>query len=209
MSFGSIHETTLGSPSFLMENIMKLCYNKYKYIITLVRAIMFRGRFHRLSNQNAIERNKIFYEWVEDIPNEKTKGYVKERIIKQMDWYREKSAAYKMKYQSWTMVSIILSGTIPIASVLADGGLIVKILIAALGAAVTSINAYLNLQNYKELWNVYRFNREWLLSTLYLYFNKVGVFGGEMSQENRDIMLIEMCENCFRQEISDWRSGDK
>jgi len=162
-----------------------------------------------LSNQDVIERNNIFYQWIEDIPNEKTRGYVKERIIKQMDWYREKSAVYKAKYQHWTTVSIILSGAIPVASIFADGGLAVKVLITALGTAVTSISAYLNLQNYKDLWGVYRFNREWLLSTLYLYFNKVGAFGGEMSQENRDIMLIEMCENCFRQEVSDWGNGFK
>lgn len=72
-----------------------------------------------------------------------------------------------MQYLRWTTGSIIISGVIPIASVLADGGIFVKIFIAALGAAVTSISAYLNLQNYKDLWAKYRFNREWLLSTLY------------------------------------------
>ena len=81
-----------------------------------------------------------------------------------------------------------------------------KIVIAALGAAVTSISAYLNLQNYKDLWAKYRFNREWLLSTLYLYFNQVGAFGKDLSQEERDLMLIQMCEKCFQQEVSDWKS---
>lgn len=150
-----------------------------------------------MSNQNVSERNEIFSEWIEDIANEKTRRYVQERVIKQMHWYRTKCKIYKAKYQHWTMISIILSGAIPVVSVLADGGIIAKILIASLGAAITCTSAYLNLKNYKEIWGIYRFNREWLLSTLYLYFNHVGVFGKEMDQENRDAMLIEMCEKCF------------
>ena len=159
-----------------------------------------------MNNQNSSERDEVFLKWMNDIPNEKTRWYIQERVIKQMDWYRIKSAAYKMQYLRWTTGSIIISGVIPKASVLADGGIFVKIFIAALGAAVTSISAYLNLQNYKDLWAKYRFNREWLLSTLYLYFNQVGAFGKDLSQEERDLMLIQMCEKCFQQEVSDWKS---
>lgn len=159
-----------------------------------------------MGSQNASERNEVFSKWIQDISNEKTRWYIQERIINQMDWYRTKSAVYKVKYLRWTTGSIILSGIIPIASVLADGGLAVKILIIALGAAVTGISAYLNLQNYRDMWGKYRFNREWLLSTLYLYFNQVGVFGKEVSQEKRDTMLIEICEKCFQQEVNDWKS---
>lgn len=159
-----------------------------------------------MNSQNLSERDEVFLKWINEIPNEKTRWYIQERIIKQMDWYRTKSAAYKTQYLRWTTGSIIISGIIPIASVVADGGFFVKILIAALGAAVTGISAYLNLHNYKDLWGKYRFNREWLLSTLYLYFNQVGVFGKDLSQESRDLMLIQMCEKCFQQEVSDWKS---
>ncbi len=168
--------------------------------------MFFIGRLYNLNNQNSSERDEVFLKWMNDIPNEKTRWYIQERVIKQMDWYRIKSVAYKMQYLRWTTGSIIISGVIPIASVLADGGIFVKIFIAALGAAVTSISAYLNLQNYKDLWAKYRFNREWLLSTLYLYFNQVGAFGKDLSQEERDLMLIQMCEKCFQQEVSDWKS---
>lgn len=161
-----------------------------------------------MDNQNTSERNEVFLKWIEDMSNEKTKEYIKERILKQMDWYCDRSKIYKVKYQRWTTASIIISGAIPVTSVFADGGITAKILIAVLGAAVTSISAYLNLHNYRDMWRVYRWNREWLLNTLYLYFNKAGVFGGNISQENCDIMLIEMCENCFRQEVDDWRSVD-
>lgn len=156
--------------------------------------------------QNTSERHELFSKWVGDIANEKTKLYIQERIIKQMDWYSTKCKAYKARYQRWTTASIIISAAIPVTSVLADGELITKLLIALLGAAVTGISAYLSLHNYKDIWSVYSSNREWLLSTLYLYFNQVGMFGKEMDQEDRDAMLVDMCERCFQQEVKDWKS---
>lgn len=151
------------------------------------------------------ERHEIFKIWIEGVTNKNTKQYIQERVIKQMDWYHTKSSIYKIKYQRWMTVSIIFSGIIPVASVFADGGIIVKVLISALGASVTGINAYLNLKNYKDLWNIYRSNRELLLRTLYLYFNGVGVFEKQKDQDSRDAMLIDMCENYFMQESNSWK----
>lgn len=151
------------------------------------------------------DRCEPFQEWLEGVENERTKRYIQERVIKQMDWYRTKCYTCKRKYQCWMTVSIILSGVIPVASIFANGALVAKVLIAALGAAVTGINAYLSLQNYKNLWNTYRRNRELLLSTLYLYFNNAGIFAKETDQNKRDEMLIDVCEKSFQQEITDWR----
>lgn len=152
------------------------------------------------------ERHEPFQEWLKDVTNEKTKRYIQERVIKQMDWYRSKSNICKVKYQRWTILSIILSGAIPIASVFANGELFMKVLIAALGAMITGISAYLSLQNYNKLWNIYRSNRELLLSTLYMYFNNTGIFGQETDQDKRDTILIETCEKYFQQEVLDWKS---
>ena len=155
--------------------------------------------------ENISERDALFEEWIEDMENEKTKRYLKERVMRQLDWYHNKSNAYKTKYQRWMTASIVLSGSIPVASVLADGGIGIKVFIAILGAGVTSINAFLSLQNYKDLWNIYRTNRELIISTLYLYFNNVGIFGKEMDQDGRDAMLINMCEKYIGQEVSIWK----
>lgn len=151
------------------------------------------------------ERCEPFQEWLEGVENERTKRYIQERIIKQMDWYRTKCNACKASYQRWMTVSIILSSVIPVASIFANGDIAAKVLIAVLGAAVTGINAYLSFQNYKSLWNTYRRNRELLLSTLYLYFNNAGIFGQETDQDKRDAMLIDVCEKTFQQEVTDWR----
>lgn len=159
-----------------------------------------------IMNKDRSERHEIFQKWLEDVANEKTRQYIQERVLKQMEWYHIKSNFYKAKYQHWMTVSIILSGGIPVASVFADGSVISKVIIAALGATVTGITAYLSSRNYKELWNIYRVNREMLLSTLYLYFNNVGIFKKDMEQDDRDAMLIDMCEKYFQQDYNSWKN---
>lgn len=160
-------------------------------------------------NQNESERHEMFQSWLKEVGNEKTRQYIEERVIKQMEWYRKKSSVCKTKYQHWMTASIILSGSIPVASIFADGGVVFKVIIAMLGAAVTGIGAYLNLQNYKELWSIYRVNREMLLSILYLYFNRVGIFNKDMDQDDCDAMLIDLCEKQFQQDFSSWKNINK
>ncbi len=150
------------------------------------------------------ERQKPFQDWIEGVTNEKTRIYIQERVIRQMDWYYTKCNTYKAKHQHWMTASIMISGIIPVASVFANNSIIFKVLIASLGAAVTGINTYLSYQNYKNLWNTYRISREYLLSTLYLYFNHAGIFGMETDQDKRDIMLIDACEKYFQQEVAGW-----
>ena len=159
----------------------------------------------RLDNQVISIRQQALSEWLEDVSSEKTRRYIKERVIGQMEWYRNESRKSKKSYQRWSTVSIILSGIIPVVSILADGSNYIKILIAALGAVVTGITAYLNFKGYKDTWKIYRSNREQLLSILYLYFNHAGIFGGGLSEEDCDIRLIETCEKYFNKEVSEWQ----
>lgn len=151
------------------------------------------------------ERQKPFEDWIEGVQNERTRRYIQERVIKQMDWYCTKCNVCKARYQRWMTASIMISGVIPVVSVFANSSIIFKVLIAALGASVTGISTYLTFQDYKNLWNTYRISREYLLSTLYLYFNHAGAFEGEADQDKRDRMLIDVCEKHFQQEVSDWR----
>lgn len=151
------------------------------------------------------ERKKPFEDWLEGVENENTRRYIQERIIRQMDWYRAKCNACKAGYQRWMAISVLISAVIPVASVFASSSILYKALIAALGASVTGINAYLSFQNYKNLWNTYRISREYLLSTLYLYFTNAGAFEREADQDKRDLLLIDVCEKHFQQEATDWR----
>lgn len=101
--------------------------------------------------------------------------------------------------------SICIGAMIPVLSIFADGA-IIKILIAALGSAVTASNAYISLHNFKDLWMIYRSTREALLRTLYSYFNNAGIFSQNITQEEKDILLIDSCEEKMSYETDIWGS---
>ena len=126
-------------------------------------------------NHSGQSRDDALLELINQIQNEKTKNYVTNRIVKQMKWYSDKSRSCKQKYCYWMTATIIIGALVPIVSVFADGSIWVKALLAALGSATTSCNAYLSLHNYKDLWLTYRKARETLLQTHYCFFQNAGV----------------------------------
>ena len=121
-----------------------------------------------------------------------------------MKWYSEKSAHCKKWYIRLTAAAIVVGALIPVASVYSEGGAFMKAFIALLGSAVTAINAFLALFNYRDLWNAYRKTREDLLQTLYYYFNNTGLFDDEEEQEKKDRRLIKICEERMEQEHGGW-----
>ena len=150
-------------------------------------------------------RNRSISELAKEIPNAQTKDYVENRLLPQMSWYSAKSRACKKQYQALMSFSIVLGAMIPVTSLLLKGPLWVQILIASLGAAVTAVNAYLSLNNSKDLWLTYRNTREILLRTLYFYFNNAEKFSG-VTGEEKDELLIEVCEAEMARENGTWRS---
>ena len=144
-------------------------------------------------------------EWIDSVQEPNTKRYINERVIDQMNFYKSKSRSYKKKYHQFMTASIIVSLLIPLASIFADGSTVMKFFIALLGSCSTAITAYLRLQNYHELWTSYRYNREYLLSVLYAYFTKTGIFRKTERQDEADCLLIETCEACFMAESGSWK----
>ena len=121
-----------------------------------------------------------------------------------MTYYSNTSRKYKKRYTRWMIAAIILGAMIPVLSVLTDGTAWMRVILSALGSAVTAINAYLALENSKDLWRSYRQEREILLSTLYCYFNNAGLFTHLNSQEEKDTLLIEICEKEMTKEVGNW-----
>lgn len=146
---------------------------------------------------------------INQVQNEKTKDYITNRIMEQMKWYSGKSRSYKKKYYRWMVATIVIGAFVPIVSVFANGSILVKALLAALGSATTACNAYLALHNFQDLWVTYRKTREALLRTLYYYFNNVGVFSQNNTQEEKDALLITICENEFSSESAGWQTAMK
>jgi hypothetical protein len=158
-------------------------------------------------------RDKVLVDMILSVENEKTRKYILSRVVPQMDYYSLKSRENKKGYARWMTTAIVLGALIPVLSVMiptnsAGGGWvlwIIKFLIAALGAGVTAVNAYMGLHNFKELWTTYRNAREALLRTLYAYFNNAEAFAKKQTQEERDALLIKRCEDEIANENGSWR----
>lgn len=144
-------------------------------------------------------------EWIESVQNPDIKRYINDRVMDQMEFYKQKSKEYKKKYNFWMTTSIITSLLIPVVSIFSDGGLFMKAIIALLGGGTAAITAYIRLHNYLELWGIYRNNREYLFSILYFYFTVTGIFRTLPDQTARDTLLIETCESCFNSENKQWQ----
>lgn len=164
-----------------------------------------------MDNQNDIRyientRDLPLKDLVAQVQNANIKNYISNRILPQLNWYSNKSKKNKKQYYFWMTVSIILGAVIPVVSILADGKTWVKVVIAALGASVTAINTFISLHNFRDLWITYRKNREILLRTLYCYFNNAGIFSQSITQQEKDILLVNICEEEISCEINGWQS---
>ncbi len=161
-------------------------------------------------NQNKTEsgnaRNNALMDSVEQIQDENTRRYIVDRLMPQMEWYSKKGRECQKRYYRWMSASIILGALIPVVSVFADGAVWIKVLLAALGSAVTACNAYAAMRNYKDLWITYRNTREKLLRILYCYFNHAGAFSQEKTQSDKDTLLVNICEEEMSGETSAWSS---
>lgn len=154
-------------------------------------------------------RNAPLISLAEQIQNSNIKNYILNRIIPQMEWYSDKGKNCKNCYYGWMTVSIILGALIPVVSVFADGSMGIKVLLAVLGASVTACNAYIALHNYRNLWLNYRNTRESLQRILYYYFNSAGIFVQCRTQEEKDVLLVNVCEEEMNNEAKEWLEFNK
>lgn len=153
------------------------------------------------------ERDRQLLYYVNKVQNPDTQQYIKVRILSEMKYYGTQSAVHKKQYYSLSTLAIILGALIPIASIFTGGSIGMTVVIAALGSAVTAINAYLSLRNSRDVWLMNRETREELLQTLLYYFNNADIFSGEtMTQEEKDRLLIETCEARLSEEHSEHRA---
>lgn len=164
-----------------------------------------------MNNQDNIEyhghtRDELLTGLITQVQNGNTKDYITNRILPQMKWYNNKSKENKKKYHFWMTCSIILGAMIPVVSVFADGAIWVKVFLAVLGAAVTAINAYISLHSFRDLWLTYRNTREALFRILYCYFSNAGIFSQNGTQEEKDILLVNVCEEEIGGETGSWLS---
>lgn len=143
-------------------------------------------------------------EMILQVQNDNTKKYIKNRILPQIKWYSIQSAENKHKYYFWMTVSIILGVLISLMSILTNGSILMKLVIALLGASVTASNAFISLHSFRDLWIVYRRTHDALTRILYCYFNNAGIFSQCSTQDKKDELLVNVCEEEISQESGDW-----
>lgn len=157
-----------------------------------------------MSMEQSNRRNNELNSWIDKISDENLKHYIRHRVLPQMQFYSNKSQKYRSSYFRWINASIFISFLIPIASVFSDGSILMKAVIAALGAAIAGITSYINVHSYKELWVNYRFIREQIYTILLYYFTSSGDFSGKQ-QEEQNHLLVESCEKIFKSENQTWK----
>ena len=69
---------------------------------------------------------------------------------------------------------------------------------------MTATNAYISLHNFKDLWIVYRKTHGVLTRTLYHYFNNAGIYSQYSTQNQKDVLLVNICEEEISKESDGW-----
>lgn len=157
--------------------------------------------------QDIPEIIKQFLPYLERMPDCPIKIYIKKRVIDQIEWYDNKSMVKQRRFKLLSVATILLNALIPVATLLTEYGITIRILIASISSAAVAINAILALCSYKELWVQYRSSCELLKSILYRYFNHTGEFYPIKDQPDQCAqLLVTLCEEHFTKEFQSWSS---
>lgn len=137
--------------------------------------------------------------------NEIINHYINDRLLAQIIWYDKKSIIYQKRYKELTILSTILSATIPILTLTLDFecAIIFRFIIAVISSAVSVISSILVINKYKELWVQYRTNCELLKSILHRYYTHTGEFS--LDNNNFEVLVLS-CENYFTKEFDSWNN---
>jgi len=146
-----------------------------------------------------------FAQYIPNIKNQNIKLYITNRVLRQIDWYDQKSNHNQKFYKIFMITSIILSAIIPILTLLLDNShnTFIKIIIITISSTITSISAISTLYNYKDFWIQYRTNCELLKSILFRYFTQSGEYKNIDEQTSYE-MLVMSCEEYMTKEFQTW-----
>lgn len=158
-----------------------------------------------MPKRNTYDIKNEFINYLGSMENGNTKIYIEERVIGQINWYDQKSSKNQFCYKLFVIISIIISGLIPILTLMLDFsfGFVIKIVISTLSSTVTAISAIISLYDYRELWVQYRTNCEVLKSILHRFFMKNGEFANVENDDAYNI-LATSCENYITKEFRTW-----
>ena len=134
-----------------------------------------------------------------EIPSEKI---TLDRLDEQADWYSRKSKRAQRIYKSFKVVEIVAAALIPFLAGRKfdyhDG------VIGGLGVLITILEGILQLNQYQQIWTMYRATSEALTHEKYLYLAKAGPYAA--AGVNPPVLLAERIETIMSQENTRWVS---
>ncbi len=154
--------------------------------------------------RNKNELTNEFMPYLDFMDDSNIKKYILNRVINQINWYDKKSIHFQRQFKWMSVLSIILSASIPIfTTVNLEKHFIIKIIVVIISALVTIITSILSLCKYRELWVEYRNCCETLKSLLYKFFNNSDPFSSK-DDNTRNSLLILSCETILNSEVNKW-----
>lgn len=156
-------------------------------------------------NVSTYSPKQNFQQYLEYLPDGSKKLYIQNRVLDQIDWYSHKASKNQTLFKRWMVLSIILSGLIPVLTLLSDTSypLLIKLLITLISSSVTAISAFLSLYHFQDLWVQYRANCEILQSLLHRYLTHTGEFNVTSEDKAFDILVMS-CEEYMTKEFQTW-----
>lgn len=138
-------------------------------------------------------------------------AYLKERVENQQNWYDRKSSMFQRKYKRMKAAVIILSGLLPLgAGFINQGGIVLQVLVGAMGTAVAILEGMLSLNQYHENWLNYRKSAEFLKREMLLFQTRAGAYA---YADDSFRLLVQRVEDYLTFENQQWgenmKPGDK
>ncbi len=108
--------------------------------------------------------------------NPKILDYIQKRVLDQSCFFDRSCEKQKRKYKNLTIISLLCSAAIPVATFLTEYWDMVRLVVILLGSAVTAITSWLATDHTKDNWLRMRQKRELLLSVCYQYVTQTDAF---------------------------------
>ncbi len=123
------------------------------------------------------------------------------RLEDQIGWYGRKSQSAQRKFKRIKVVEILAAAVIPLLTGLKFPH--VALVIGGLGVLITILEGILHLNQYQQIWTVYRSTCEGLLHEKYLFLARGGLYA---NAANPRALLAERIEAIMAQENGQWVS---
>lgn len=130
--------------------------------------------------------------------------YLKERLDDQINWYSSKSSDAQKKYKKLQRAEIIVAAATPVLGCVAlaweNAGIILTIVMSALGSIIAAIEAICKMNKYHENWIQYRYISELLKHEKYLFITKTPPYDDESAFP----LLVQRVERTISSENVNW-----